>query len=799
MLKSLIVIFNIFICISFSSAGSLSNSVPSALPREYEGDGKNHKHFNSFIKNNGQIRNSNGEPQDEILFYSRQKGMDIYFFNNKISYVLKKRNCDTDNIELHRVDLSFSGSNSNISIQSGNPSTYLSHYFFPSCPDGILGVKSFSKLTYYDLYPGIDLIFYADELKGLKYDFVVAPGADIGAIQMVYEGEELVELTQKNELKITTGLGSLMEEIPLVYQVVDNKKIEIEAKYIVQNNIISFDISTFDHARPLVIDPWATFLGGTDIEEGKGIGLDSNGNIYVTGITSGTDFPVSPGAFQASNAGNYDAFVSKYDSSGNKLWSTYYGGSGNDFASKLKVDNSGNIIFCGHTTSTDFPLSSAAWQMANAGGYDAFLVKLDAAGNRIWSTYIGGSGGELGIDVATDSANNILFGGQSGSLDFPITTGAFQTSLAGAIDAIVCKFNASGNMVWGTYYGGNNAEDAHCITVDNSNNIIIAGGSNSTNLSTTPGALQSTLTGSFDIYILKLDNNGNRLWSTYFGGSNYDDVFGISTDSVNNIYFGGNTNSIDFPVTGSAYQTTNNGSFDACIFKLAPSGNLTWCTYFGGALNENVERIKTDALGNSFLLLYTNSTNMPIVGTPVQASNGGGNDLFLAKINSSGTPAWSTYYGGTADDFGLDLEVDNSMNVFMTGHTYSTDFPVMGNSFQPAHGGDIDAFVLNINGSQDITVGKEPQRIFRKKIFDLQLFPNPADEVVLLQYTLNKKAHIKIELTDIQGTGIIHLKSEFQNPGLTKLSINIKEFTPGIYLLHWQSDDEIITKKIIKK
>jgi len=280
-----------------------------------------------------------------------------------------------------------------------------------------------------------------------------------------------------------------------------------------------------------------------------------------------------------------DAFVVKFGAAGNRLWATYYGGNDTEWAENIATDSNGNVLITGWTVSTDFPVTAGAFQTSNAGGLggDAFVVKLDAAGNRLWATYYGGSGSDIGKSIATDGSDNVVITGQTFAADFPVTTGAFQTTYGGSLnDAFVVKFDAAGNRLWATFYGGFNTENGWGIATDGSGNVLITGGTGSPDFPVTAGAFQTNPTvGGGDGFVVKLDAAGNRLWATFYRGGGGTD---IAIDGNDNVVITGGTTSTDFPVTAGAFQTSYAGGGltpiwadgDATVVKFDAAGNRLW-------------------------------------------------------------------------------------------------------------------------------------------------------------------------------------------------------------------------------
>jgi cold shock CspA family protein len=316
--------------------------------------------------------------------------------------------------------------------------------------------------------------------------------------------------------------------------------------------------------------------------------VDGSGYAYVTGETSSTDYDVTPGAFQTTNGGGRDVFVTKLNETGDQLvYSTYIGGSEWDYGFGIAVDGDGNAYVTGYTYSTDYPVTAgAAFQPTNEGGQDVFVTKLNETGTAlVYSTYIGGSSYEVGYAIAVDGDGNAYVTGYTYSPDYPVTSGAFQTTMEGWMDVFVTKLNAAGTaLLYSTYIGGSGGEEGRGIAVDGDGNAYVTGYTDSPDYDFTPGAFQTTLEGWQDVFVTKLNATGTALvYSTYIGGSSWEYGYGIAVDGSGNAYVTGYTNSSDYDVTPGAFQTTYGGGWaDVFVTKLDVTGMPVYSTYIGG-------------------------------------------------------------------------------------------------------------------------------------------------------------------------------------------------------------------------
>jgi hypothetical protein len=493
--------------------------------------------------------------------------------------------------------------------------------------------------------------------------------------------------------------------------------------------LVSFEIASYDPTRLLIIDPtlsYSTYLGGSGFDYAYGIEVDSAGSAYVAGYTDSIDFPLASAARAASAGGScgtdpdtypcFDAFVAKLNATGTALvYSTYFGGSGDDYSSGIAVDSHGNAYVTGYTNSTDLPTANPA-QAAHGGGvcgaspcFDAFAAKLDPAGTAlIYSTYLGGSADDYGQGIAVGEDGDAIIGGFTASTDFPTAKARNGAHRGGTYDAFVTKLGPAGStLAYSTYLGGSGDDFGTRVAADSAGHAYVTGYTNSAdfpvaspwraaNAGGTCGA-PPNITACFDAYAAKLNVDGSALvYSTYLGGSGGDYGYGIAVDASGNAYITGSTTSTDFPVTPGAFQLAGGGtSVDAYVVKLASTGSsAVYATYFGGLGAEAGLNIAVDSAGNAYVVGYAYGNGLPRA-SPLQATSGGYYDAFLAKLNAAGSAlVFSTYLGGSGNEKAHGVAVDASGNAYLAGGTFSSDFPVTSSTLQTSYGsGAFDAFV----------------------------------------------------------------------------------------------------------
>ncbi len=457
---------------------------------------------------------------------------------------------------------------------------------------------------------------------------------------------------------------------------------------------------------------YSTFLGGNMGDVGAKIAVDAAGNAYVTGTTASTDFPTVNAIQSSYAGGFADVFVTKINSEGTALvYSTYLGGTAADYAGGIAVDAAGNAYLGGRTLSTDFPTFNA-FQPTNRGLNNAFVTKIDASGTLVYSTYLGGTGtDDEATAIAADSAGNAYVTGVTNSRDFPIFHPIQPTNHGGDSDIFITKFNASGSaLVYSTYLGGSDIDTGLSIVVDTAGNAYVGGSTWSNNFPTV-NAIQPTYHGMRDALVVKINAAGTALdYSTYLGGSNFELGWDVAVDPAGNAYVTGTTASTDFP-TANAIQPTLRGSSDAFVAKINNSGSaLVYSTYLAGSAGAAGVGIAADSAGNAYVTGPTNSTDFPVVNA-IQPTNGGFVDAFVTKFTPNGGAIdFSTYLGGLHEDQALAIAVDGAGSAYITGFTNSKKFPATLLAFQPSLNRNkalptaADAFITKIAMQTSVTL-----------------------------------------------------------------------------------------------
>ncbi|MFO0478910.1 MAG: SBBP repeat-containing protein, partial [Bacteroidota bacterium] len=723
-----------------------------------------------FLENKGQMMDVNNKPVPFVLFRAEAPGMNVYVTEKGLTYVFVKaeeeehereREKEKEHkkgilagpeeekikMEMAWVNVNLEGANiqrSNI-VKEGQSAEHF-NYFYGHCPEGIYDVNQYDKITIKEVYPGIDWVLYNSDKKGMKYDFVLHPGADASQIKLIYEGDKPLKLNDDGSISIKTKLGTLTEAKPYTYEEGNPNEIESNYKLTAINKnktLLEFNLANYNSNKILVIDPqlnWGTFFGGNDIEEVTVTEVDgTTGDVYIGGYTQsiGTSFPIQNliGAYNANTLnGTADAYISKFSPTGALLWSTYYGGGSFENLNSLSIDVSGNVFITGSVSGAGFPtfnpFNGAYFQGTYGGGLlDIFIVKFSNIGVRLWATYYGGSSTDSPRDIHCDNMGNLFLVGRTDSPNFPtwFMAGAYNdNTLNGAVDCYIVKFSNIGALQWSTFFGGSNSEFVFSLTTDGGNNLYITGSTGSLPTSfpivNLGGAYnQAALAGgSTDAYLAKFSNTGNLVWCTYFGGISWETGFSVASDVSNNVYLVGRTDSPNFPIQNlpGAYNQSvyAGGSGDIFIAKFSITGNLDWSTFYGGSGQENFstsDNLELDARGDVFLTFNTTSTNTPT--QPWQAACGGFNDitlngtldLFLTHFSSTGALIWATYIGGDGGDVIASVDSYNT-NIYIAGcsnnptsnATYPLANPGGGAYYDPTfNGGQQDVFIMKFTPS----------------------------------------------------------------------------------------------------
>ena len=606
-----------------------------------------------------------GQTSSDVKFLARRGGYTVFL--TATDAVLKLRTGERQEPSFLRLKLA--DANEKLSVSGSDELPGKINYFIgKDSSKWRTNIPTYSKVRYAAVYPGIDLVYYGNDGR-LEYDFVVSPGADPGTIHLVFNGANPA-IDNKGDLVLRIGHDVVRLEKPVVYQQTEAHagRQFMEGRYrLTADGEVTFQIGSYDKSRSLIIDPvlvYSTYLQGNLSDGAYRAFVDSSGSAYVTGGTESLNFPTTPGAFQIT-----------------------FGGSGTGCTEEP-------VLQCG----------------------DAFVTKMNPAGSAlIWSTYLGGSNPDAGFAITADSSG-VYVAGQTSSSNFPVTTGAFQTTLPvnSTRGGFITKLNTSGSaLVYSTYLAGSTTDKLRGLAVDSGGNAYVTGGTQSSDFPVTANAFQKTLAGTSNAFVSKMNPAGTALgYSTFIGGTGSDAANSIAIDASGNAYITGGTISTDFPTKnpiqaafagGGTTCPANHTSIcgDAFVTELDPTGStLIFSSYLGGSGEDSGVGLVLDPAGNIYVSGGTDSSNFPATAGAFQTTFGGGStgctnageacgDAFLTKINAAKTAyVYSSYLGGTGDDVaGLGLAIDAAGNIHMAGITASPNFPTTSNAPQPTYGG----------------------------------------------------------------------------------------------------------------
>lgn len=679
---------------------TLSACEPGDLPETYL----------NFIENKGQWN-------DNIKYQVELNSARLFLESDRLTYMLVNpsdmdylheahHNPDTDlsdfSIHCHAFQMMFAGDvNFPTQAQASCEHESYRNYFIGNDPARWKGhVGLFHQIDYYNLYNGIDLRFYGDGGK-VKYDFIVAPGANANQIQLQYEGLDAL-FVQNGNLHMVTSVNTVIEQQPYAYQYIDGQLTQVPCFFSVSGNTVTFSMPDgYDSSQALIIDPtlvFASYTGATSDNWGFTATYDNTGHLYAGGASFGVGYPTTTGAFQVAFAGGdptgpffVDIGISKFSPDGSSLiYSTYLGGSASsEVPHSMIVTPNDELIVYGTTGSVNYPTTAGAFDQSFNGGFpvtfnsipyqsgpgsDIIVTKFTPDGSAlIGSTYIGGVGND-GLNLSTalkrnyadecrgevfiDAGGNIYLASSTNSPDFPATVGVISEFAQGGQDACLIKLNPNlTNMIWGTYLGGTADDAAYSIKMDTDETIYVAGGTNSNNFPTTPGAYDTSFNGgTSDAWLAKISSDGSTLiGSTYLGTPLYDQSFFVDIDQDLNVYTVGQTAGI-YPISAGLFSNPNSGQY---IHKL--SNDLTtsiWSTTFGNGngspnisptafLVDNCYQIYVSGWGGNVNSSLPGSTTngLPITPDAFDSVTDGSDYYFIILGENASTLLYATFFG----------------------------------------------------------------------------------------------------------------------------------------------------------
>ncbi|KQY49338.1 hypothetical protein ASD14_14850 [Lysobacter sp. Root494] len=647
-----------------------------------------------------------GQTDAQVRYFARGPGYGLFLTATEAVFTLQSPGSPAEGQGRKReahdtavLRMSLAGAREPGRIEGLEPQQAGSHYFRGSdSKEWLPDVPRFGKVHYSSVYPGIDLVYYGNQHQ-LEYDFIVSPGADAGQIGLQFEGTRGRDLDEAGNLILTTPLGALKQDKPIAYQEIGGRKRLVDARYRLDGEKVAIAVGAYDHTRPLIIDPvlsYSTYLGGGSDDLAEAIAVDGAGNTYLAGLTSSTNFPMRSALQGTSAGGGSDVFVAKLNAAGTSLlYSTYLGGAGEDVALAIAVDGSGNAYVAGYTDSANFPTKQPLQPMLqSAPGYmNGFVTKLNSSGSGlVYSTYLGVTD-DIAHAIVVDSDGSAYVAGDTKG-GFVFLGGPLQPDFGGGQhDGVLIKLNPAGNdITWGTYLGGSDFDSATGLAIDGAGNVHVSGYTVSFDFPVVTPAMGYK--GGSDAFLASFSRGGTASYSTYFGGTGSEYANDVAVDRAGNVYLAGESNSVDFPITTASSPHPGGSGF---VAKINPNHAVVYSTAIGGNNTSEILGVDVDAAGYAYVAGSTKSQDFP-TASPWQASFGGVQDGFVAKLNATGTDMlWASFLGGAQDDRLFDLAVDSTGKVHVAGRTYG-NFPLV-SAMQGTHGGARDAVVSLVTGA----------------------------------------------------------------------------------------------------
>jgi len=662
-----------------------------------------------FIENNGEV-------DGQVSFYERGAGHATFFTKDGVVLSLTKSDGKVEKTSLveriknsgiktdkkvitEALSLSFIGANKNTKITADDKMPGHVNYFIGNDRSKWRSdIPAFGAVTYENIYKNIDIKFYGNN-KNIEHDVIVRPGGDPSAVRFAYKGIKGLQITENGGLNVSLTHGKIIEKRPVVYQEIGGKRVAVDGAYrLIKGDkgafSYGFKVASYDKTKDLIIDPvlvYSTYLGGSGQDNANAIAVDSTGAVYVTGQTDSVNFPLL-NPIQPILSGYMNIFITKLNPAGTSMvYSTYLGGSSGELGLDIAVDSAGNAYITGDTDSPDFPLLNPV-QPSFGGVLDAFITKLNPAGSAlVYSTYLGGSADEVGKSIALTGTGAAVVTGYTASSDFPVFAAIQPVYAGGSADVFITKINPSGTAFdYSTYLGGGGADYGEGIALDSSDGAHVTGSTSSTDFPLV-APIQAVFGGFFDAFEARLSPTGSALThSTYLGGIGGDFGMAIAVDSAGFAYITGTTSSPDFPTLNAMQGVYGGGYDDAFITKINPTGTVyAYSTYLGGSFDDYGLDIALNGAGSLYITGRTNSLDFPML-TPIQGVIGGLFDSFVTKTNATGTAlVYSTYLGGANTDYGYGIAVDSAGNAYVAGWTKSADFPLVSPAIVGGYGGGL--------------------------------------------------------------------------------------------------------------
>lgn len=808
------VLYILISCLPFAAPCSFAKELAVSFPVSN----------NFFLENKGQIKDQNKAYRNDIQYVVQNEGAMVFISKGGLHYQFaklisssprnlkigkadpfSKDNIQSAQVKTYRIDVSLVGANTNCDVVASEKNSYYEVYNIGNAgQERSEKAETFRKITYKNIYPNIDWVLYFNANGHFKHEFIVGAFGDVRQIQLRYDGQHAIGIDNEGSLVVKSPMGEIVEQAPICYS---SNGAFVASKYTLRDNVLSYDVAA---SNSVIVDPiihWGTYYGrdssSTQIQD---VEIDLNKRVVFCGQTysalSGSI--ATSGSYDAVIGGRLDAFVGMFDSLGNRMWASYFGGDSEETGDALAVDRLGNIYITGVTASRNSIGTSGTEQPSYGGGSNGYLAKFTNAGYRVWGTYLGARGKTVMASVNCDNLLNIYISGITNDTGLS-TPSSFQPRKLG-VDLFLIKYDTTGKRVWGTYYGGTNSEEggASCVGL---NGVYLTGSTFSTTGISTARSYQPSPRGGTDGFLVKFDFTGTRMWGTYVGGEGQE-ITGRIVSNKNYVYLQGGTQSDSYIATSGSAQSTRGGIVDAYLMKFeTDSGMRQWGTYFGGPGDELPEYsfIACDDNDNVYITGKTSSrSGIATAGSAWQTTYGGGNDdAYAACFASNGRKRWSSYHGGTGDDIGFSCAFDmTNASFYLVGQTGSPNNIATSGSHLDRGGGlfyNRQGYITKFRSKDTVLPTLQIASFSGNNESDIHLIPNPTSgKVVLLGSIAANSKFVIVKMYDLRGQVVYERNVPVQNGKIAE-ELNLDSFiVAGRYIVKIISDTEVLTTQVIK-
>ncbi len=667
-----------------------------------------------------------GQTDQSVKFISKGNNCTMYFMPHQTTFFVSdegSRQVRSEKAVGFAFHLSFVNSNTSASISGEAKLEGASNYFLGNEPGKwVRDVTNYQRLVIKDLYDGIDVLYYG-KADNLEYDFILEAGADPHQILLAFDPgdyERTISLNENGDLVIPTPFGDVTEHKPVCYQVIDDEKIMVDGRFrIMEGNLYTIDLGSYNNSYPLVIDPvieFSTYFGGSGNDLIESACRDASGNIYISGITESNDYPVKAGAYSESKRGLSEAFITKFDPSGKTmLYSTYFGGNRKERIDDMTVDDQGNVYAVLTTNSYQFPTTENALSRSMSGPWDyqleaeMVIMKMGPSGNELlYSSYFGGPQRESAGRICTDKEGSIYAAFFTESILLPVTEGTKKYSNK---DIYLLKLSPEFKQLCSTYVGGNEEDRVGDMVADNLGNLFLTGISASSDFTITENTIGTSFKGGSDIFLTKFDTEDLTVSaSCLIGGDGSDGGTAIKCDVEGNVYLAGYAGSDGFTVTEKNLSPSLNGPQDAVFMKISPNlDKLVYSTYLGGKKYDRAVSLEVVSPELVCIAGTTNSPDFPVCSNAFDKTyNGGyydynipqenGGDVFVCQLDlKKSRMPYATYFGGTGNEDNPQLIVSDNGSLILIGYTNSDDLPLTKDANVKNSGTEMFMAVINPN------------------------------------------------------------------------------------------------------